>query len=196
MKLNRGDVVVTRFPHAGGLRGKKRPALADAGGSGVPWRIAHNQAKSDQARFEVILQEDATRRSRNSGAGVRDGKTSGRQRPRRKTDQASFCLDLAVTHNGPRSTRCAWYDRPARGHIRDSRVCLERRMPLPGRWMMKSLEFLRCLQICKHRARMLVKRRSRFVHRERKTGIGPQGTTLMLRRGAAAIGGSRWWGGG
>ena len=27
MKLNRGDVVVTRFPHASGLRGKKRPAL-------------------------------------------------------------------------------------------------------------------------------------------------------------------------
>ena len=27
MKLNRGDVVMTRFPHARGLRGKKRPAL-------------------------------------------------------------------------------------------------------------------------------------------------------------------------
>ena len=27
MKLNRGDVVVTRFPHASGFRGKKRPAL-------------------------------------------------------------------------------------------------------------------------------------------------------------------------
>jgi mRNA-degrading endonuclease toxin of MazEF toxin-antitoxin module len=28
MKLNRGDVVLTRFPHASGARGKKRPALA------------------------------------------------------------------------------------------------------------------------------------------------------------------------
>lgn len=27
MKLTRGDVVVTRFPHASGFRGKKRPAL-------------------------------------------------------------------------------------------------------------------------------------------------------------------------
>src|SRR5216683_4102966 len=27
MKLNRGDVVMTRFPHASGIRGKKRPAL-------------------------------------------------------------------------------------------------------------------------------------------------------------------------
>ena len=27
MKLNRGDVVVARFPHASGFRGKKRPAL-------------------------------------------------------------------------------------------------------------------------------------------------------------------------
>ncbi len=27
MKVTRGDVVLTRFPHAGGLRGKKRPAL-------------------------------------------------------------------------------------------------------------------------------------------------------------------------
>jgi mRNA-degrading endonuclease toxin of MazEF toxin-antitoxin module len=27
MKLNRGDVVMTRFPHASGVRGKKRPAL-------------------------------------------------------------------------------------------------------------------------------------------------------------------------
>src|SRR5438876_12179993 len=27
MKLNRGDVVLTRFPHASGVRGKKRPAL-------------------------------------------------------------------------------------------------------------------------------------------------------------------------
>ena len=27
MQLNRGDVVMTRFPHAAGLRGKKRPAL-------------------------------------------------------------------------------------------------------------------------------------------------------------------------
>ncbi len=27
MKLNRGDVVMTRFPHASGMRGKKRPAL-------------------------------------------------------------------------------------------------------------------------------------------------------------------------
>lgn len=27
MKLHRGDVVVTRFPHASGVRGKKRPAL-------------------------------------------------------------------------------------------------------------------------------------------------------------------------
>src|SRR5947208_757974 len=27
MKLNRGDVVMTRFPHASGARGKKRPAL-------------------------------------------------------------------------------------------------------------------------------------------------------------------------
>ena len=27
MKLDRGDVVLTRFPHASGLRGKKRPAL-------------------------------------------------------------------------------------------------------------------------------------------------------------------------
>src|SRR5688500_10080660 len=27
MNLNRGDVVMTRFPHASGQRGKKRPAL-------------------------------------------------------------------------------------------------------------------------------------------------------------------------
>jgi len=27
MKLNRGDVVMTWFPHASGMRGKKRPAL-------------------------------------------------------------------------------------------------------------------------------------------------------------------------
>jgi mRNA-degrading endonuclease toxin of MazEF toxin-antitoxin module len=27
MTLNRGDVVMTRFPHAGGNRGKKRPAV-------------------------------------------------------------------------------------------------------------------------------------------------------------------------
>ncbi len=27
MKLDRGDVVMTRFPHASGVRGKKRPAL-------------------------------------------------------------------------------------------------------------------------------------------------------------------------
>ena len=27
MNLNRGDVVMTRFPHASGARGKKRPAL-------------------------------------------------------------------------------------------------------------------------------------------------------------------------
>ncbi len=27
MKLSRGDVVMTRFPHASGARGKKRPAL-------------------------------------------------------------------------------------------------------------------------------------------------------------------------
>ena len=27
MKVNRGDVVMTRFPHASGIRGKKRPAL-------------------------------------------------------------------------------------------------------------------------------------------------------------------------
>jgi mRNA-degrading endonuclease toxin of MazEF toxin-antitoxin module len=27
MKVNRGDVVLTRFPHASGVRGKKRPAL-------------------------------------------------------------------------------------------------------------------------------------------------------------------------
>jgi mRNA-degrading endonuclease toxin of MazEF toxin-antitoxin module len=27
MNLNRGDVVMTRFPHASGTRGKKRPAL-------------------------------------------------------------------------------------------------------------------------------------------------------------------------
>jgi mRNA interferase MazF len=27
MKVNRGDVVLTRFPHASGIRGKKRPAL-------------------------------------------------------------------------------------------------------------------------------------------------------------------------
>jgi mRNA interferase MazF len=27
MKLNRGDVVMTRFPYASGVRGKKRPAL-------------------------------------------------------------------------------------------------------------------------------------------------------------------------
>src|SRR5439155_1181323 len=27
MNMNRGDVVMTRFPHASGMRGKKRPAL-------------------------------------------------------------------------------------------------------------------------------------------------------------------------
>lgn len=27
MILNRGDIVLTRFPHAGGNRGKKRPAV-------------------------------------------------------------------------------------------------------------------------------------------------------------------------
>src|ERR1700730_7200503 len=27
MTLNRGDIVMTRFPHAGGSRGKKRPAV-------------------------------------------------------------------------------------------------------------------------------------------------------------------------
>lgn len=27
MTLNRGDIVMTRFPHAGGNRGKKRPAV-------------------------------------------------------------------------------------------------------------------------------------------------------------------------
>ncbi len=27
MKFHRGDVIMTRFPHAGGQRGKKRPAL-------------------------------------------------------------------------------------------------------------------------------------------------------------------------
>jgi mRNA-degrading endonuclease toxin of MazEF toxin-antitoxin module len=27
MKLTRGDVVMTRFPHASGIRGKKRPPL-------------------------------------------------------------------------------------------------------------------------------------------------------------------------
>lgn len=27
MKITRGDVVLTRFPHAGGVRGKKRPAV-------------------------------------------------------------------------------------------------------------------------------------------------------------------------
>lgn len=27
MKVNRGDVVMTRFPHASGVGGKKRPAL-------------------------------------------------------------------------------------------------------------------------------------------------------------------------
>lgn len=27
MKVTRGDVVLTRFPHAGGVRGKKRPAV-------------------------------------------------------------------------------------------------------------------------------------------------------------------------
>ena len=27
MKVSRGDVVLTRFPHASGVRGKKRPAL-------------------------------------------------------------------------------------------------------------------------------------------------------------------------
>ena len=27
MRLKRGDVVMTRFPHASGVRGKKRPAL-------------------------------------------------------------------------------------------------------------------------------------------------------------------------
>ncbi len=27
MKVGRGDVVMTRFPHASGIRGKKRPAL-------------------------------------------------------------------------------------------------------------------------------------------------------------------------
>ena len=27
MKLQRGDVVMTRIPHAGGTRGKKRPAV-------------------------------------------------------------------------------------------------------------------------------------------------------------------------
>ena len=27
MNLHRGDIVMTRFPHAGGQRGKKRPAL-------------------------------------------------------------------------------------------------------------------------------------------------------------------------
>lgn len=27
MKVTRGDVVLTRFPHASGMRGKKRPAL-------------------------------------------------------------------------------------------------------------------------------------------------------------------------
>ena len=27
MTLHRGDIVMTRFPHAGGNRGKKRPAV-------------------------------------------------------------------------------------------------------------------------------------------------------------------------
>ena len=40
MKLNRGDVVMTRFPHAGGLRGKKRPALV-VQSDGYNARVGH-----------------------------------------------------------------------------------------------------------------------------------------------------------
>jgi mRNA interferase MazF len=61
MKLSRGDVVMTRFPHAGGQRGKKRPALvvqADA----YNMRVSHvviaeittNLAPAGDAAFVLI----------------------------------------------------------------------------------------------------------------------------------------------
>ena len=61
MKLNRGDVVVTRFPHASGFRGKKRPALvvqADVYNGVVTHlvvaQITSNRAPSNDPAFVLI----------------------------------------------------------------------------------------------------------------------------------------------
>lgn len=61
MKVNRGDVVITRFPHAGGARGKKRPALvvqADAYNAKVGHvllaEITKNLAPANDPAFILI----------------------------------------------------------------------------------------------------------------------------------------------
>lgn len=61
MKLHRGDVVMTRFPHAGGQRGKKRPALviqADAYNARLPHvviaEITTNLAPANDPAFVLI----------------------------------------------------------------------------------------------------------------------------------------------
>src|SRR5437660_10562145 len=61
MKLNRGDIVMTRFPHASGIRGKKRPALvvqADVYNAKVGHvllaEITKNLAPADDPAFVFI----------------------------------------------------------------------------------------------------------------------------------------------
>ncbi|HEX7376116.1 MAG TPA: type II toxin-antitoxin system PemK/MazF family toxin [Pirellulales bacterium] len=61
MILNRGDIVVTRFPHASGFRGKKRPALivqADAYNGTVSHlivaEITSNLAPANDPAFVLI----------------------------------------------------------------------------------------------------------------------------------------------
>jgi mRNA interferase MazF len=72
MNLNRGDVVMTRFPHAGGQRGKKRPALV-VQADGYNARVGHaliaeittNLAPANDPAFVLI--DIATPDGRQSG---------------------------------------------------------------------------------------------------------------------------------
>jgi mRNA-degrading endonuclease toxin of MazEF toxin-antitoxin module len=61
MKVNRGDVVMTRFPHASGARGKKRPALVVQANSYnaqvshvIIAEITTNLAPANDAAFVLI----------------------------------------------------------------------------------------------------------------------------------------------
>lgn len=74
MKLNRGDVVVTRFPHASGFRGKKRPALvvqADVYNGAVAHlvvaQITSNLAPTNDPAF--VLVDVSTQDGQASGLG-------------------------------------------------------------------------------------------------------------------------------
>jgi mRNA-degrading endonuclease toxin of MazEF toxin-antitoxin module len=78
--MNRGDVVLVRFPHPSGIRGKKRPAVvvqADAYSSAIPTVIVAEITKNlTMAADPACLYVDVTTPDGNATGLVRDSVVS------------------------------------------------------------------------------------------------------------------------